>query len=127
MFSEELLLFDMSVVPELRVALSVVVFSGMDSRSLSFLLGPSESFDTFFVNERRTLPSRCMLLRPVERREALMLLLRTEERSIEGAWMHSKPLLVCLYCTCIRSKTRQISDLITEGGFDDVVETLQGG
>lgn len=36
-----------------------------------------------------------------------------EETSIEGMWIHSKPVFVSRYCTCMRSRTRLISVLIT--------------
>lgn len=47
-----------------------------------------------------------------------------EDTSMEGMWMHSKPVFVSLYCTCIRPKTRLISVLMACGGFVDVVATL---
>ena len=48
-----------------------------------------------------------------------------EETSIEGMWIHSKPVFVSRYCTCMRSSTFRISSLITVGGFDVVVCTLR--
>ena len=47
-----------------------------------------------------------------------------EEASMDGRWMHSKPVLVSRYWTCIRSKTRFMSAFMTAGGFVDVVATL---
>lgn len=47
-----------------------------------------------------------------------------EDTSTDGRWMHSKPLLFCQYRTCMRSRTRRISALITGGGLVDVVATL---
>jgi len=38
--------------------------------------------------------------------------------------MHSKPVFVSWYCTCMRSSTRRMSILINEGDLVDVVATL---
>ena len=47
-----------------------------------------------------------------------------DDMSMEGICMHSNPALVSLYCTCMRSSTRLMSALITEGDLVDVVATL---
>ena len=47
-----------------------------------------------------------------------------EETSIEGMWIHSKPVFVSRYCTCMRSRTLRRSALITPGGLEVVVDTL---
>ena len=48
----------------------------------------------------------------------------SDEMSIEGRCMQSNPVLVSLYCTCIRSSTRRMSALSTAGALVDVVATL---
>ena len=50
--------------------------------------------------------------------------LSIEERLMSGMWIHSKPVLVSLCCTCIRSRTRRISVLMAAGDSVDVVATL---
>lgn len=43
---------------------------------------------------------------------------------MEGMWMHSKPVFVSRYWTCMRSSTRLMSVWMTCGDFVDVVATL---
>src|SRR6266702_714628 len=98
-------------------------------RSLSLLLTPKDSFDAL-----RTI----RLVVPPESPEPPEPCLRcfrgdgvgvaggscSDEMSIEGRCMQSNPVLVSLYCTCMRSNTRLMSALIVAGGFVDVVATL---
>ena len=95
--------------------------------SFSFPLRAKDSFEAFFVSDLRILaPSWMLFVWPNwwDRRVLFNWLLCTEDKSIEGACTHSNPPLISRYCTCILSRTRRISALITDGGFEDVVATL---
>lgn len=114
------------VPPEGRLGSSFSLVSGVFSFSLALLLVPNESFDVFLATERRVVPvssepldARFRCLCSGERGVAWI-----EAISIEGMWIHSKPVFVSRYWTCIRSRTRRISALIAAGDLVDVVATL---
>jgi hypothetical protein len=100
------------------------------SRSLPFSrFIPNDSFEAFFmIDGRWTGVVRPVSPDPVDVNCWWLLPRRvgvsTEDISIDGRWMHSNPPLVSRYCTCIRSRTRRISALMTGGDLVEVVATL---
>ena len=104
------------VAPEGRLGSSL---SLVCSRSL--LLIPNERLDAFFVSVRCLSSYELVDGRFWWYAEAWGTI---EETSMEGMWMHSKPVFVSRYCTCMRSRTRLMSAWMTLGGFVDVVATL---
>ena len=109
--------------------LPFTLVSPVRSLSLSLRFIPNESFEALRTIRRVVPPEspdpadpclRCFLGDGVGVPRGSW----SDEMSIEGRCMQSNPVLVSLYCTCMRSSTRRMSALSTAGGLVDVVATL---
>lgn len=103
--------------------------SPVRSLSLSLRLMPNESFDALRTIRRVVPPESPEPADPCLRcflgdGDGVPCGSCSDEMSIEGRCMQSNPVLVSLYCTCMRSSTRRMSAFSTAGGLVDVVATL---
>ena len=123
--------FSFSLLLNVGLVLVLVPFTLGGGCSLSLLLRmPKESFDALrtirFVvpPESPDPPEPCLRCLRGDGVGVASGSCCREEMSIEGRCIQSKPVLVSLYCTCMRSSTRRISVFSVAGVFVDVVATL---